>query len=124
MLITINYIAVHENNRDHMHFFEFFHKYNLEVFKLLIDKLEMSQFSKKSIQLIKTVYTMTTELFSIDIFAEIQQINLFSLQGLDGKASSHARDNHSKFSNCDKKILLIEDELAIDSNPQFNIFWV
>ena len=123
-MITINYITIHENNRDHLHFFEFFLQYNLEALKLLIDKLEKYQFSKKSIQLIKAIYGMATELFNIDIFSEIQHINLFSLQGLDDKSSGQPKENHSKFSNYDKKIILIEDELLIDSKKYFNIFCI
>ena len=47
LLFTINYIIIHENIQDHMSFFELFHEYNLEVFRILIDRLERTQFNKK-----------------------------------------------------------------------------
>ena len=79
---------------------------------------------RNSIQLIKAIYGMIAELFSIDIFNEIQQTNMLSLQGLGDKSSGHPKDSHSKLSTGYKKIILVEDEIQINSNKYFNIFWI
>ncbi|CAI2383502.1 unnamed protein product [Moneuplotes crassus] len=122
LLFSINYILIHKSNDEHRDFFELFRQYNVEVFQALMPVLERKRFSSRSIQLIKAIYNMATELFNMDIFNQILNANMLSYYGLAEEYSVKVKDSYSKLSMNPKKVTLEEDKKVKENCDYFNIF--
>jgi hypothetical protein len=121
-LLSINYRIIHKNQKNHLEFLELFQQYNVKILKALVEKLELIRYTSKNLKMVKAIYNMSTELFTMDIFNQIITANMLSYYGLGEEFSVKVKDSLSKFSLTSKKITLVEDRLAQDSENVLNVF--